>query len=181
MGGEQPLTVVGARLVETEFDPGLDTERRYAGAHGRLQVEQRIELASLEGAPQVEITAPTLALVKGDHLDPGKSANRVASILPVIQVMRVWGQARWMTRTSASAWQQSPMAESRSMQIEEGGVWNSGMMWRNGGKMDGWHYANSPVDCKIARNWQPVPVLLLTRCTVRAGKPPYRKSNHCDY
>ena len=34
--------------------------------------------------------------------------------------------------------------------MEEGGVWNSGMMWRNDGKMDGWHYANSPVDCKIA-------------------------------
>ena len=27
--------------------------------------------------------------------------------------------------------------------MEEGGVWNSGMMWRNDGKMDGWHYANS--------------------------------------
>ncbi|GJC06368.1 hypothetical protein KAM385_33970 [Aeromonas hydrophila] len=50
------------------------------------------------------------------------------------------------------------MAESRRMQMEEGGVWNSGMMWRNGGKMDGWHYANSPVDCKIAHDRQPVPL-----------------------
>ncbi|VXA76652.1 hypothetical protein AERO9A_10025 [Aeromonas salmonicida] len=106
-----------------------------------------------------------MLLSKAITSTPGKSANRVASILPVIQVMRVWGQARWMTRTSASAWQQSPMAESRSMQMEEGGVWNSGMMWRYGGKMDGWHYANSPVDCKIARNWQPVLALILTRCT----------------
>jgi hypothetical protein len=55
------------------------------------------------------------------------------------------------------------------------------MMWRNGGKMDGWHYANSPVDCKIARNWQPVLTLILPRNTVRADKPLYRELNHCDY
>jgi hypothetical protein len=37
------------------------------------------------------------------------------------------------------------------MQMEEGGVWNSGMMWRNDGKMDGWHYANSLWIVKLRR------------------------------
>ena len=165
MVGEQPLTVAGALPIKPEFDLGLDAEGGDAGAHGGLQVEQGIEPAPLEGLPEIAIAAPPLALVEGNDLDPGRSANRVASILPVIQVMRVWGHSRWMTRTSASAWQQSPMAESRRMQMEEGGVWNSGMMWRNDGKMDGWHYANSPVDCKIAPVARPARLSEWMPCT----------------
>ena len=149
MVGEQPLAVAGPLPIKPELDLGLDAEGGDAGPHGRLQVQQGIELASPEGLPELAIAAPALALVEGDDFDPGQIGKSVASILPVIQVMRVVGQARWMTRTSASAWQQSPMAESRRMQMEEGGVWNSGMMWRNGGKMDGWHYANSPWIVKL--------------------------------
>ncbi|MNH11806.1 hypothetical protein D3C79_713300 [compost metagenome] len=70
--GEQPLTVVGAFLIEAEFYFGLDAEGGDAGPQGGLQVEQGIELAPLEGLPQRAITAPALALVEGDDLHPGQ-------------------------------------------------------------------------------------------------------------
>ena len=103
MVGEQPLTVAGAPRSNPSLTFGLDAEGGDAGAHGGLQVEQGIKPAPLEGLPEIAIAAPPLALVEGNDLDLGRSANRVASILPVIQVMRVWGHSRWMTRTSAPA------------------------------------------------------------------------------
>ena len=70
--GEQPLAVVGPLLVETEFDVCPDAEGGDAGPHGGLQVQQGIELAPLEGAPQIAIATPTLALVEGNDLHLGQ-------------------------------------------------------------------------------------------------------------
>ncbi|MNF67443.1 hypothetical protein D3C84_492590 [compost metagenome] len=72
MVGEQPLAVVGPRLVEPEFDLCSDAQGGDAGTQGSLQVEQGIEFAPLEGAPEITVATPALALVEGDHLDPGQ-------------------------------------------------------------------------------------------------------------
>ncbi len=70
MVGEQPLAVAGPLPIKPEFDFSLDAEGGDAGPHGRLQVEQGIEPAPLEGLPELAIAAPALALVEGDDLDP---------------------------------------------------------------------------------------------------------------
>ena len=44
----------------------------------------------------------------------------------MIQVICVAGQASWSVRTTGSAWQTSPSADSRSTQIDAGGAVNSG-------------------------------------------------------
>jgi hypothetical protein len=65
------------------------------------------------------------------------------------------------------------------------------MMWRTAGKKGGWHYANSPLDCKIAHNRQPGSAGLfamtdhcwqLLQATI-AGMPerqPHRQLKNCD-
>ena len=50
----------------------------------------------------------------------GMSDISVASVLPMIQVMRASGQLSCSRRTTASAWQVSPIAESRRTQMCSG-------------------------------------------------------------
>lgn len=52
---------------------------------------------------------------------PGTSPINVASVLPMIHVMPVSGQVSWIERTTARAWQVSPIADRRTTQIFSGG------------------------------------------------------------
>jgi 3-deoxy-D-manno-octulosonic acid kinase len=51
---------------------------------------------------------------------PSAPSSNLCSVVPMIQVMRLAGKADCNVRTTGSVWQQSPIADSRRMQIDSG-------------------------------------------------------------